>query len=314
MNISKMKPLLLFALVFFLFSCQNTSESKGKDHVVAEITSPDFDRILKCKNYTYEENYFLTADAGCLYNPKGENTFGNLITYLIPKKALNINEDNSVSETKKVNNLSIAQLKEDFNIYVYVIDKKYLNYNKTGDPVYYQKDDFAEDLYTYDSKSRKWSLIDSVSVTSTDHTKEQTWRDGFIQKQVTQLTVKPTKVSTAGKISEKWYGTYSFTTNEDKEDWREQQKVSLLITKDSIIYHAEGYQIDQTYQLSGKENGGALMLDYLNAAGHTESAVLDKTKDFGTIVNENKSYTWSSPYLDLSFGGGKSKVYVLKKK
>ncbi|MGY0035815.1 hypothetical protein [Pedobacter sp. NJ-S-72] len=87
----------------------------------------------------------------------------------------------------------------------------------------------------------------------------------------------------------------------------------MVVTKDSIVYHAEGYQIDQTYKLSGKESGGTLMLDYLSAADHTESAVLEKTKDFGTVVNENKSYTWSSPYLDLSFGDGKSKVYVLKK-
>jgi len=312
-----MKLLMLLSLVFFLFSCQNRSISKEKEQSItsAQVTAPNFDKVLKCKNYAYDENYFLTADAGCLYNPKGENTFGNLVIYLIPKKPLNINDDNNLSETNKVNNLSAAELKENFSIYVYVIDKKYLNYNKTGDPVYYQKDSFVEDLYSYDSKSQKWSLLDSVSINSSvDNTKEQSWREGFITKQVSQSLVKPVKVVNADEISEKWYGTYSFTTNEEKEDWREQQKVSLIVTKDSIVYHAEGYQIDQTYKLSGKENGGALMLTYLSAAEHTESAVLEKTKDFGMVVHEKEIYTWSSPYLDLSFSGGKNKIFVLKKK
>ena len=91
-----------------------------------------------------------------------------------------------------MNNLSAAQLKEDFTIYVYAIDKKYLNYNKTGDPVYYQKDSFVEELYTYESKNQKWNLLDSVSINSNaDNTKEQSWRDGFITKQVNQSVVKP---------------------------------------------------------------------------------------------------------------------------
>jgi hypothetical protein len=187
-----MKHLMLLSFVFFLFSCQNSSGSKEKEQVTAsaQVTAPNFDKIIKCENYSYDENYFLTADEGCLYNPKGENTFGNLVIYLIPKKPSNINDDNNESETKRVNNLSAAQLKEDFSIYVYVIDKKYLNYNETGDPVYYQKDSFVEELYTYDSKSQKWSLLDSVNINSNvDNTKEQSWREGFITKQISQSVV-----------------------------------------------------------------------------------------------------------------------------
>lgn len=116
------------------------------------------------------------------------------------------------------------------------------------------------------------------------------------------------------KISEKWYGDYYFIINEDHDDWRDQQKISLKITKDSILYHAEGYQIDQTYRLSGKESDDFLKLDYLSTQDDTESAVLKKIKNFGTITNSNKFYTWSSPYVDLSFGKGKSKIYILTKK
>lgn len=315
-NRSQAKVLLFVALVPFMFSCQNSTETTRKEKVAAnpEVTQPNFDPVLKCATYTYEENYFFTADAGCLYQPKGANTFGNLVIYLIPKKPVSINEDHNDSETKRVNNLSIAQLKTDFTIYVYLIDSKYLNYNPEGDPVYYQKDHFVEALYTYDRKGQKWNFIDTFRISGADNTTEQNRRAGFIQKQAGQSEVNQEAMVTAGKISEKWYGKYRFSTNKDQEDWRTQQDIELDITKDGIVYHAEGYQIDQTYTLSGKEIGGALVLNYLSAADHTESAVLAKTKDFGTIICKNKNCTWSSPYLDQSFGNGKNTIYRLTKK
>ncbi|MGY0035814.1 hypothetical protein [Pedobacter sp. NJ-S-72] len=140
----KLITIIIFSSLSFC-SCQTSQKSDsttGRVTAGARVTAPNFDKILKCDNYSGDENYFLTADEGCLYNPNGANTFGNLVIYLIPKKPLNINDDNNLSETKKVNNLNAAQLKEDFTIYVYAIDKKYLNYNKTGDPIYYQKDIF----------------------------------------------------------------------------------------------------------------------------------------------------------------------------
>jgi len=120
--------------------------------------------------------------------------------------------------------------------------------------------------------------------------------------------------ASADKISGKWYGTYVFTMNEDAEDWREQQEVSLRITKDSIIYHAQGFQLDQTYLLSGKEVANALQLKYVRALRYSESAVLKKTKDFGQFSLAKGKYTWTSPYLHASFGQGAIKTYVLKKK
>lgn len=196
MDTSKIKSLLICLVAFFLLNCRNNSTSKEnktlntRAEAIVSDTSPNFDKILKCKAYSYDEGYFLTADAGCLYQPKGDNTFGNLITYLIPKKTLNISDDNIEMETNRVNSLTVAQFKEDFDIYVYVIDKKYLNYNQTGDPVYYQKEDFAEQLYTYDNQSQKWKLVDYVSITSADHAKEQNWKDGFISKQISKSVVK----------------------------------------------------------------------------------------------------------------------------
>ncbi|KAF2516610.1 hypothetical protein [Flavobacterium foetidum] len=114
-------------------------------------------------------------------------------------------------------------------------------------------------------------------------------------------------------ISDKWYGTYSLALNEDSEDWRDAHYISLVITKDSIMYEAEGYQLFHSYKLSAVENGNTLKLTFSKALRNTESVTLEKTKDFGVLTLQNNSYTWESPFMDAYYNDGKKKKYVLKK-
>ncbi len=117
------------------------------------------------------------------------------------------------------------------------------------------------------------------------------------------------------KLSEKWYGKYNFTIDENSEDWRAIQDVTLLIKSDSILFHVEGYQIAQDYKLKitdTKDNQIKLFYDSPVYEGD-ESAVLQKTKNFGTIVFDGKKYTWNCPYIDESFTNGKKNIYILKK-
>lgn len=116
------------------------------------------------------------------------------------------------------------------------------------------------------------------------------------------------------KISSKWYGTYTLSIGGENEDWRDIKDISLKITKDSILFHAEGYQLDQNYRLTATESDSGLNLHYKNAADNSESAVLRKTKDFGTITSKGKTYKWYSPYVVISFAGSKSGNYTLIKK
>jgi hypothetical protein len=176
------------------------------------------------------------------------------------------------------------------------------------------------------SKTKHWllplitvSIIFSCWQSSTsaakgaNQRKNQARLQGFTKKQIDSGEAKKTTVHTKS-ISAKWYGTYEFTMNAEAQDWREQQAITLIIKKDSIIYKAEGHQIYQQYALSAKELGNALRLTFLKALDHTRSAVLDKTKDFGTFSRVNHKYTWIAPYLYESFGGAAKKTYVLKKK
>lgn len=179
MQIKKFKLLLLFLNIFLLAYCKkNPIEKIEQISIAQKQDNLDFDKILKCSDYSYSDNYFVTADYGCIYNPKGKNTFGNLIIYLFPKDKLQINNNEIKTQ---VNALNIEKLKENFEIYIFLIPKEFLNYNAEGDPTYYQKERYTEKLFTYDAN--KWKLIDSINVNgSSDNQKEQEWRDVFLKK------------------------------------------------------------------------------------------------------------------------------------
>ncbi|RFZ89974.1 hypothetical protein D0C36_23745 [Mucilaginibacter conchicola] len=316
---TKIKFILFAAIAALAFSCGNGSKpaSNQQTDAIADTKALNFDNVLKCHAYSYNDGYFMTADYGCIYNPNGGNTLGNAVVYLVPQKDLNVTDDQIAAENKKVNALNADQYKKDYNIYIFLIDKKYLNYSKDGDPVYYQKDKFTEVVYTYDNASGNWNAADSVSVNG-DPKQEQTWRDNFLSnvtsKPKQQATTATTATTGGTTVADKWFGTYEFNIDEDHPDWRDMQKISLTISKDSVVYHAEGYQIDQTYLLSATDNGSSLKLQYKSPIDNTESAVLDKTKDFGTFSNDGKTYKWVCPYIDISFGSGKSMPYKLNKK
>ena len=84
----------------------------------------------------------------------------------------------------------------------------------------------------------------------------------------------------------------------------------MSISKDSIIYEIAGYQIYQKYLLTGKEVDNKLLLSYSKYLDGSESAILEKTKDFGNIYFDGKKYLWESPYLDFYYD---NKQYILNK-
>ncbi|MFC6268178.1 hypothetical protein [Frigoriflavimonas asaccharolytica] len=113
-------------------------------------------------------------------------------------------------------------------------------------------------------------------------------------------------------INSKWYGNYFFTIRSEDDLDGTDYKIILNITRDSIIYSAEGYQIYQKFLLSGKEINDKLHLNYLASIDGSNSAVLQKTKDFGVIRNTNGSLVWESPYLNAAFSD-KNKQHIFKK-
>lgn len=179
------KKKCFFVIFLLLLNCKNSAQNSLKKAEGKQNKEINFDSVLKCSNYSYDDNCFMTADYGCIYNPKGINTYGNIIIYLVPKQQINLKDDEIEIQTKSINNLTINDYKNEFTIFIYLIDARYLNYNPKGDPIYYQKEKYNEELYFFDNNLKKWSLLDSICFSSNkENNKEQKWRDAFINKQI----------------------------------------------------------------------------------------------------------------------------------
>jgi hypothetical protein len=169
---------VLCCLVFNSCKKKEAQNNASKISTKKPINQLNFDALLKCSDYSFQENYYLTADYGCIYNPKDKNSYGNVILYLIPKSN---NQTNANLENLKINDLDAKTIKNNFTIYAYLIPKIDLNYNPKGDPIYYQKEKFKEELYTFNSNSNQWILLNSIQINNySENAKEQSWRENFI--------------------------------------------------------------------------------------------------------------------------------------
>lgn len=114
-------------------------------------------------------------------------------------------------------------------------------------------------------------------------------------------------------LSQKWFGSYSFTMNEESDDWRDVHDISITINKDSINYLAKGYQLYESYRLYAIESNDTLKLTFKKDLNNANNWALKKAKNFGTITFDNKNYNWVCPYIDINFNDGKNSTYILKK-
>lgn len=115
-------------------------------------------------------------------------------------------------------------------------------------------------------------------------------------------------------ILNKWVGNYHIDLQGKGDQEGEEYKISLNISKDSIIYSAEGYQLYQRFLLSAVEENSALTLKYKESLDGTNSWALKNTQDFGKIYLRNGKYIWESPFLNISFTNNQKMIYNLKDK
>ena len=176
---------------------------------------------------------------------------------------------------------------------------------------------FPYNIKFYKKTNNGWIFLKDFNVNKYEDDVKFSKKD-FLQSLIsaTNTTKKNNLINKIGKtIGEKWYGKYSLTLNEDSEDWRNIHDIKLLISKDSIVYSAEGFQLYEFYRLSAKENkSNILNLEFSEAIDNTQNTMhLQKTKDFGTFIFDGEKYSWTCPYIDESFTNGKKNIYVLKK-
>lgn len=148
------------------------------------------------------------------------------------------------------------------------------------------------------------------------HTKETLFTSSKTKERLQKIFNSYTTVlfKTTLRKSNIWNGVYSFSINEDSDDWRNIHEIKLTISKDSITYLAEGFQLYEYYMLSSKNNKKTITLNFLKALDNTENEIhLQKTKDFGIIGFDGKDYVLQSPYIDINLNDGKKQKYKLKK-
>lgn len=292
----KSQNIIFFLIGLFLLSCKDNAQTNNSQKTTSQ-KELNFDKLLKCSDYSYDEDYFLTADYGCIYDPKGNNNFGNVIIYLVQKKKQPISDEQISFQTTRVNNLSIAEYKKEFKIYLFLIDKQYLNYAK-ADPSYYEKSKYKEEAYTFDDKQNKWILIDSINILNENQNlNEQTWRKNIVSKSNTKEENK--EVSSL----ENWEGIYINSDNSELSTYQEIKDrigwYEAKITKNKITYINDS-RMESEFP---SEAPGGYSINYdcdYNISGNTLK-----------LYEKNESDT--SPSKNVS-GNGQKTVLVLTKK
>lgn len=112
----------------------------------------------------------------------------------------------------------------------------------------------------------------------------------------------------------KWIGNYYFDLQGKGEREGNEYKIYLNISKDSVIYYAESYQLYQKFLLKAVENNNSLDLKYQESLDGTNSWALAKTQDFGKLYLKDGKYMWESPFLNISFTNNQKVTYILNNK
>lgn len=207
----KLKVLYLI-IALFTFSCKQQTvknqdktslelkkEIDKKENIKLNKILYNFSNIVKCEKYGYD-GIASIGDYGCLYNTK-KNIYGNINLYLIPKDGIlkhlekvdklfeGDKYDKWEKEGNRINNLSIQKIKQEFNIYLFLVPKEYLEHTPTLDASYNIKQNeganykFKTKFYGFNDKTKKWDLIDTFE--TLQKTKNKAWK--WEQKKIKEI-------------------------------------------------------------------------------------------------------------------------------
>lgn len=165
-----MKITLNIILFILLISCkENRAESsvgKSKEVIIKNYldsinySNQSLDSILLCDKYSYMSGYFTIPYNGCNYIPNTNNKIGDVEVYLIPNKKIDMNDIDK--EENKLNALSIEQIKSNYKIYLFIIDKSFISYHANREVTYYANLPYKQTVYTY---TNTWEKIETLNIT-----------------------------------------------------------------------------------------------------------------------------------------------------
>lgn len=152
-----MKRILLMVILCVMMSSPNAKYDTNK-----ALNQKLLETSIKCKSNSFSFNgYYYYPDYGCIYDKT--NPIGDTQVYLFPitKKFLPTLDD-SVAVTNMethVNKLVLSDIKANFDIFIRVIDKKYLVYRKNIDTPYYISDNHVSKIYHFNRDKHYWEII-----------------------------------------------------------------------------------------------------------------------------------------------------------
>ncbi|WP_310555765.1 hypothetical protein [Flavobacterium sp.] len=283
----KLIKYLLLALLFINCRQEKTENNRVKEieGVSNEVLNSDtaysdesLDALLKCGEYSLMDDYFTVPDNGCIYAPSTINKLGNVEVYLIPKTNLNDAIDVEKEEAK-INIMNIADLKKNYNIYILVIDKKYLTHNQNMDIPYYPSLPYEQIVFKYENGI--WEKTNILNLKEGNDSEYNNWKKkNLVKSQFVGdnkslelkgdyfIKTKVSSVETGDPIDVKFYFNFETST------------ATLSIGSDnSLEAYCEG-----TYSIN--KNNDNLKLEYTDEG----TCPSDKDESSFLIKEENNQY------------------------
>ncbi|WP_394773620.1 hypothetical protein [Flavobacterium sp.] len=275
-------------LIIILISCKNNNEKS----LIMEpktlstnliLSNNDYsekllDNLLKCGDYSYMDGYFTVPDYGCIYQSSAINTLGNAEIYLVPRERL-VEGIDVEGEEDKVGKMAINNLKENFDIYIMIIDKKYLIHNDKMDVPYYPKYPFKQVIFKW--KDGAWENITALTINKENDSQYNNWKAQFlVSKQLSReekivelkgdyfIKTKVSSVETGDPIEVNFYFEFEI-----------QQAILTIGTKNSLEAYCEG-----TYSIT--KNNEFLKLQYIGEGTCTS----DEDESTFLVKKENNQF------------------------
>lgn len=294
--------IVVVTVLLILFGCKENSQDSIKvekkniaTNVIVDKTNYSneaLDNLLKCDDYSYMDGYFTIADYGCIYQPNTINKLGNAEVYLVPKKELKENLDIEKEESK-IGKMSIGDLKKSYDIYILIIDKKYLAHNVNMDVPYYPNYPYEQAIYKYEDGRYKNTTI--LNISNEKDSQYNDWKTKFLnnsnrsKQKITSdlkgdyfIKTKVSSVETGDPIDVSFY--FSFDVS---------KAILSIGSNNSLEAYCEG-----SYSVSANDN--VLTLKYTGEGTCTsdedESTFLIKKED-------NQYYIKSKRFYDFKWQG-----------
>lgn len=267
-----------FLILFFLTLSLNLVSCKHQafNHNVSQL---DLDKAIKCSDNSlaYDGNFHY-PDYGCVYGK--DNHLGNVQVYLFP-----VTDKYRVSDadykkqdklSKELKNLPIEEIKNNFDIFIQIIDKKYLIEANNLDTPYIIQDDHVKEVYYFDKIQNKWLFLNSTDLNQESLQNIEIDPNGFYHYFLITHNRKISK-DIDFSISKKWYGTYSHSSYETADNGVGYGiEYTINITKNSCNIDMVGTQTDKHFSCRLEDKDGSLVIFDENGG---KFGVLNKKKD-----------------------------------